>query len=1640
MAFVDDIRSFMENRLQAFDPTIDLSANSSAQQTIISPLLSRLGEDPFSTDVSVFIRDRLIQEFPELAADNAGLLEDIFTKPLQLILEPFKRGIQSSKINMSVANASLMSDDEADALGGNFFESREDGDFASGLARIFYAAPTTTRITTDRLVTAKNGLAFFPTANTFITSQQMLFNREGDLFFVDITIRAQQPGSQYNIAEDSLISIDNVDGVIKITNKTAFTSGLPRETNEEYLGRIPQTLTERSLVTKRGIDTRIPDTFGSAIRAIQIIGAGEEGMDRDILTGTGEGFLHIVGNCSFFDSWIFVNSVLYKDDGVNNDIVVQPGDKIRLILKLSDDPDRTVYEAVISQIISADIGTSTEKYILILDRTLDTLVGTIGTNAVVSILKPGSITISHVPGGISANITVADNQVHIGGHSDVFIRPSADSLQAGGISNLTDSKPLFTALDFSVTGPDNNLVTHSASDFLAKGIRKGDILVVETGNAAGSYKILSVGSPDASNQFRVDGIFNGSESLLRGKIFRQITVDLVEPKVPKIPFSPGPVSDLQTTVGSSLFRLSSTNVQSFGVTKGDTIRILDGLNAGDYTITDFDITLGGQGLIVNRPAPATAANQRYEVFTVSTGLVFPIVRIRSIELLDSTNQGTGITIPYGDAVDIRATCDLEGAGKKIRVLDKQLIVFPDALDLWNLDGSLLSEVFANTTSGTSDARYSLGLAVADGRVRIATSSGPPNIPIDQTEINLPPFLYNGRRDTLLALTTREDPNFTIDLPNGGEHRTSDIAEAKIGDSIVILDGPNKGNYTIRDLRILGMWAKSGTPGHQKIALVKVDQELPIDPIKTIIDFIATSAITSPITASELASGIEDATIFFSSTFWLTDIVDRLRLTLIGQGFSITGDQVTALLMDLCASGYEIGTSAKGNFRLLFQEPVTANFFFGDQPTLFKVVSNEALRYRISPDLPPAQIFPDAEEATPPTEWNRDLVLNQLVNTKGFISSGSSFVQRGIIDNDIIEFHKAIDDLPARGNMTSSWLFITTIGQNLVTAIFSGGVSSDVPDNLKNIEVGQLFFIDSGPDIGAYTITEIINTDFSSDPPNVKFKIDRSLTHSTQVYPAIGDRDFKSQVNATLVTSGNTFPMTLTGLTLLVIFKSDTSGPTTISHVFGAGPFNSIGDVVSDILSDTSFTSLLLPLADGNELVIRSILLHPPRESIKIDSATTAIGTGKLQFQIDQSNGGYLGGVTAPATKRVFGTGFSGFTTNQWISVYAANNPAIISQGDDTSYVGTYKVISTGTQSGGIRDGLFFIELDRSVNFADETEIRWIKHSIPDVLPSDTSNGGKTQSSSYIRGRLYDEAVFQAIITIPWAASVNPIISSSEEQISLSVTPIFLTNFAHKIPYRIIRNNVVKISSTRMAGNRQSALYFVDLPVIGIGTNPELNISQTVGLVLDGNREINGYTLTVENELLTYSIKEQVDLVLPNSVLPVGSSPDIDNEIKLSGQSIQINYDNAPIITNVQQFFDSPLDRVQCANILVRHFFPSYVFLDATYVGGDNEATVAIDLIRYINTIDPDLNELSSDEISKIIHHHSVTKVKQPINLIAITHGSDRRIRGSQSTNVIGGSQLPNFKGNFKQTYFISGPDTSNSSPRPNGEQVFLVRL
>ncbi len=650
-------------------------------------------------------------------------------------------------------------------------------------------------------------------------------------------------------------------------------------------------------------------------------------------------------------------------------------------------------------------------------------------------------------------------------------------------------------------------------------------------------------------------------------------------------------------------------------------------------------------------------------------------------------------------------------------------------------------------------------------------------------------------------------------------------------------------------------------------------------------------------------------------------------------------------------------------------------------------------------------------------------------------------------------------------MTSSWMCVTQSGSNVVQLILPQSNDTQEAgyggaDNFTSFVPGQLFFIDSGPDIGSFIITKILDQDWVSNPPIIRIQLDQPLTHSTDSFPVLAtsstpptQSDFNSNLPAYLQGTNTTYPISLNGLHLKVDVSSDGgSSWTTVEHLFAAAnPYNDIATVLADIAADGTFSSVVSTMANGGALVLQNPTAGP-RARIRMNSSPTSVSAHTiLGLTLGSIGSGVRGAGTLPSSKRLYGSGLNQFLVDDWITIYAAKGGTVLSDGDDSAIVGTYLVTSVGSDSSAApfwTGSESFIELDRTANFPSGSSIsvRWIRHEEPDIAPSNTSNGGKTISDQFVRFRAYDSVSKKLdIINIPWAtASVHPLLATSEQQVTLESPGVINTidgerNYAHKAPFRVLRPDVLKISSTEMSNQRDGALYFVDLPVIGYGPGKEMNIKTSDGFVLNGNRKIDGYLLDVDDENFSYSTKENLHLVLPNSVLPVGTTAEIDNQFNLSGQNLQLTYDNAPLVDDLQTLFDAPLDRVTAASMLVRHFLPGYVLFDAVFSGGASEDVIAVEIIKYINNIDPDTAEIRTDLLQDIIKRKGAGTADLPLIVIVLFHGTNRRIRGMRSTKSIGIGDVPFFRGSFKQTYFIAGPDTSSDQTRPVGEQVFLKR-
>lgn len=700
---LSDLEVFIKERLAVFDDTLDLSTGAPIDAQVIQPILQRLGTDPFSVDMSTFIETRLLQEFPDLAIRGGDALTDLLEKPSIVLWDPIVREIQRIKNNLSFRDPTTLTTDEADALGANLFATRNTGDFSTGVVRIYFATPQPISVAPANFITSQAGLHFFPTAIQSISLDEMLLNLEGSLYYFDVNLRAEQPGDQYNIDVDQLITIANITAAVRVTNKRAFKNGMPAETAVEFVDRAQQELTERSLVTLRGIAAVIPTTFPDITR-LAVVGFNDPEMQRDIIKGGGLGNLLAAGQSigSLPDG---ENKVLTRRVTVTTPLVdfLSGGTFLSII-----GPSEVRPSGYILTLYGAFGGTppfvrDIEVRAVIDAYTLDLKDQVIFQSPSATYtwgLRRRELTISDIPGGIlfpdgpNGTVTVPDGQVHIGGCTDILVRGNSFDTNSLILSDIIDDDPLLygtglevinsngqVSLDDLILGTNYALDDGTYVALQTSSIRAWTLQILE-GPAAGSYRIIKVlqsngGSPLIT--VSPPPLYAATPSFmnLRWKLVDVLDIDLIEPKETKIAgidmFSVQNFDELETTSG--------VDFDSFGVAPKDILRIFNGPDAGDFNILQVTNPFFTR-VQVDRPLKFSTSDLRYAIFRKNAegGITRPLIRISSIDLLDTSGQPVGSTVPYARPVDARSTSFANvGTGVRVEARDAVLGICGAAL-------------------------------------------------------------------------------------------------------------------------------------------------------------------------------------------------------------------------------------------------------------------------------------------------------------------------------------------------------------------------------------------------------------------------------------------------------------------------------------------------------------------------------------------------------------------------------------------------------------------------------------------------------------------------------------------------------------------------------------------------------------------------------------------------------------------------------------------------------------------------------------------------------------------------------------------------------------------------------------------------
>lgn len=659
---IRDIEALMRQLAADYDPNVDASVGSPFDAKVIQPIIRRLGVDPFSVDLATFIVTRLRQAYPKMAVDEGDNISDMIVKPDTLLFDPLVRETTRVKRGMSFADPQSLTFEEVDALGANHFIPRRRGQFTRGPVRLFFGQPQNVDISQNNFVTSRGGLVYFPTALQSIRAAEMLLNVSGTNYYFDFNVIASEPGTAYNIGANEIISIANITSAARVTNLRRFRKGEDEETAEEYVGRLEATLGEKSMVAIRGIAAKLLEGFPE-INRLNVTGFSDPEMRRDIITGGGMGAVVASGNDGVTISDGEGNTNTRRFYTTEADFSAIVGDSTNLVL--------TVFGAFGSVVSSMDLDVLRVPE----TNTVDTveqefLVGMSGLSWSV---RRRELTLSGIPGGIlfpdnpNGTVSILEDEVHVGGMYDIYTRTTDFDDASLSLSNLTDDDPLLSgvqAIVESVTLDEVHLydlvldTDYEEDDETYQNLEnaafRGYVLQLQNETNAGTYRILGVQQVSGQPAIvQVTPLMTVIEPLLnvRWKLFDELNISLTEPKETKLSGT-----DLVTTQGSDeVTTAAGLNFDEYGVATGDVLRLLDGVDAGDYGIIADPLLPAYDRLQIDTSFPHSLGAANYEIYRpAGDGMQLPLVRVRSIELVDSSSQPQGSTIPYAKPVDVQS--------------------------------------------------------------------------------------------------------------------------------------------------------------------------------------------------------------------------------------------------------------------------------------------------------------------------------------------------------------------------------------------------------------------------------------------------------------------------------------------------------------------------------------------------------------------------------------------------------------------------------------------------------------------------------------------------------------------------------------------------------------------------------------------------------------------------------------------------------------------------------------------------------------------------------------------------------------------------------------------------------------------------
>lgn len=1572
---LEDLTLFLQEKMQEYDSAVDVSTGSPFYNTVILPLLTRLGPDPYNTPIRDFILGRLATEFPELVLQDGEPIDDLVVKPLQVLLEPYRRQIQQVSNNQSVADPSILNEREADNLGSNYFVRRRLGGSSVGVARLYFSSPQGAIITPNNAVFDGNGQRFFPVENQAISSSNMLFNIEDNLYYFDVIVRAEAEGTSYNVAPNSLVGIEEFPAAVKVSNKSQFEDGADKETTEEYLARVENSLTEKSLVTFRGINARLLDVFES-IRLIQVIGFGDPEMNRDILTGESDNpapYAFFLGDTA-------------GSPGPQIDLT-SPTGSVLLATGVVKDTFLEISAVAGDQVVYSNIGTSdvsrhtiTSVSALSIQVTPNIQSGISAGNFYISKAQ-AAITISDIPGGILqpttpfGQIVVNANEVHIGGMVDVFVRAGAPVEKDTVLEGILDGSPLHFGVDLESFGDDGDEFVHLTPLLSNQALRPttdrfgnavtNHILIRQwdavtdppdpfvpwkpTQEDVGRYiQILGGGPQGLLEVLEVmsDEYYSNSGAISPKVRVTRVKVSLTNQEAPlsayvlgannaafdtsfRIVEKVGVKNRVRDRDGSRVLYatpnlLSGKDLRALGAEVGDSMVIETGDDAGIYTVRRVSDWLDtGDTLILDRDLTKTitptgdgdGSGLRYRIADeLNVDLVSP--KVTKIPLGSIFSGDDLSTVAGSNQVSVTGTTNFLLAG----------VEEGDILEI--LEGDDIGTRNISSVTGTT-AVLDTALNNTASQVEFTVYRGFPGVERPMVRVK-----------DIELLDSNSQPT-GVKIPYG------DAIDARaLGVFSNRAEGTQQESFTGQ--------AQSGT-GSLKIRLYDAN-----------VDFVAEGVVPG-----------------YRVNVLNTANVGKYTIAKVGLGDGLPSDFY--IEVEIPANGgtewtelitgvhYTVGLPSAGVARVYFQEPTSVEILTG--------LSGGRINFEEAGTTPKEYMFSgvDGFRVLPPEgsedTLSRDLrvLRNYETTTPDVFESvleltdpaGPGALDLEILEGDIVEVHEQLpfrvtagQTFAERGIFGKPAGLKTIAGSNRVS-VPSGSLIDFTAMNSAYPLVGQMLYIDEGPDAGSYRIEEVVN--------NKTLRLNAVMTASTETIvheelATLRDATLTAGVTTSTMEDLTDSPGTEIGnyITIFESTRDDLFGtfeiksiPTPGSKVeiaMDPGTYPSVGYVGGDIIPFATGLFAWINTA-GNTNVLHAFRVY---KAVPKQAEVLRVATKREDLNLQGR-----GNVTSSTT---FVDTLASFIAN---GVVAGDRFEILTGPS----AGVYPIASRTA-----------------------TQITIVNNSL-NLFPTTGTN-----HAYRIWGGLQGSV---KLITVGK-------FESDDGQIAVG----------DMTPFQIIRPAIFRVSSTTMNENVEGSLYYLDIQVESLGSGDEFNLDRNDRMVVKSGMAVDGYTYVVGNNNLTFSPYEEVSLTFDRRFLPVGNSDSPENMTEISGRNLKVIYEASTTAKLVHDLMRSDAERPVNANPLGRHFLPSYVYCEFTYRGGVSADEVGKAIENYINSLGAQ-EELEISDLEAFITKRGATSVDHPITLVVITHDIDRTLVVNRSENRLGGTLPVPFNGTGRISCFFA---------------------